>query len=133
MQKVQHTFLGRLQGLNPRSMCAFLYTETGVLPLAYRWLILALKYLLYILSLPQPHLTHCAFHECELLHAAAKPSWLGDLVVVLGHLPYTPPVYDPLLLTEASVTKIITDVNLSMCLHLDTAINSLSKGQLLYG
>ena len=25
------------------------------------------------------------------------------------------------------------DVNLSMCLHLDTAINSSSKGRLLYG
>ena len=133
MQKVQHTFLRRLLGLNPRSMCAVLYTETGVLPLAYRRIILALKYLLYILSLPQSHLTNCAFRECELLHAAAKPSWLGDLVVVLDRLPYVPPVYDPLLLTEASVTKIMTDVNLSMCLHLDTAINSLSKGQLLYG
>ena len=36
LQKVQHTFLCRLLGLNPRSMRAMLFSETGVAPLAYR-------------------------------------------------------------------------------------------------
>jgi hypothetical protein len=114
-------------------MCAFLYTETGVLPLAHRCLILALRYLQYILSLPGSHLTHCAFRECELLHAAGKPSWLGDLAVILRCFPCSSPVWNPLLITEDSITKLITHVKLSMSLHIDAVIASSSKGHLLQG
>ena len=43
-------------------MCAFLYTETGVLPLAYRRLILALKYLQYTVY------CHCLPHTSLIVH-----------------------------------------------------------------
>ena len=112
-------------------MCAFLYTETGVLPLTYRHLILAPKYLQYILPLPASHIAHCAFRECGLLHAAGKPSWLGDLAVAIGRLPCGPPVWNPLLATEDSVTKLIADIKVSMNAHVDSVIVSSSKGRLL--
>jgi hypothetical protein len=112
-------------------MCAFLYTATGVLPLAHRCLILALKYLQYILPLPASHITHWAFRECGLLHAAGKPSWLGDLAIAIGHLPCCPPVWNPLLATEDSITKLIADIKVSMNAHIDSVIASSSKGHLL--
>jgi hypothetical protein len=62
-----------------------------------------------------------------------KPSWLGDLVVVLKHFPFSPPVFDPLLLTADQVTDLIANVKVSMNLHIDTVISSSSKGRLLTG
>jgi len=62
-----------------------------------------------------------------------KPSWLGDLVVVLKHFPFSPPVFDPLLLTADWVTDLIADVKVSMNWHIDTVISSSSKGHLLTG
>ena len=109
------------------------YTETGVLPLAHRCPILALKYLQYILPLPASHIAHCAFRECGLLHAAGKPSWLGDLAIAIGHLPCCPPVWNPLLATEDLITKLIADIKVSMNTHIDSVIASLSKGHFLQG
>lgn len=39
-------------GLNPRSIRAFLFFETGVACIAYRCIILALHYMLYVIELP---------------------------------------------------------------------------------
>ena len=63
LQKVQHTFCRQLLGLNRQSMRAFLFSETGIIPIAYRRILLALRYLLYILELPDAHLARCAFEE----------------------------------------------------------------------
>lgn len=88
LQKIQHTFIRCLIGLNPRAMRAVLFSETGILPLAYRRILLALRYLLYVCALPSNHLAHCALRECQALHRENRPSWLGDLMVVLRRIPY---------------------------------------------
>lgn len=45
LQKVQHAFLQRLVGLNPKAARAFCFPETGVLPPAHGRIILAVRYL----------------------------------------------------------------------------------------
>ena len=47
----QHTFLRRLLGINSRSMLAGLFTETGLMPIRIRRLLLALGRLHYLVSL----------------------------------------------------------------------------------
>ncbi|KAF8869305.1 hypothetical protein BD779DRAFT_1457832, partial [Infundibulicybe gibba] len=51
LEDVQEAFLRRLLGLNKRAMLAPLYTETSVVPLRFRRLNLALRYLQYLISL----------------------------------------------------------------------------------
>lgn len=48
LQLIQHKFLQRLIGLNPRAMIVLPFPETGPLPLSYRRIILTLRYLLYL-------------------------------------------------------------------------------------
>jgi Reverse transcriptase (RNA-dependent DNA polymerase) len=131
LQKVQHTFLRRLLGLNPRSMRAFLFSETGLAPIAYRRINLVLRYLLYIIALPDDHLVLRAFRECQTLHSSGFPSWLGDLAVVINRIPYQTPTFDLLDVTIDTVTTLINNVEHSMTLHIDTAIMASSKGHLL--
>ena len=94
---------------------------------------LALHYLLYILELPDAHLARCAFEECRCLHAIGKPSWLGDLAVVINCMPHSVPAFNPLQLTLESTKRLIDHVKCSMNAHVDTAIKSSSKGQFLVG
>ncbi len=49
MCSVQHAYIRRMLGLNKRSATAVLFTETGLWPIRYRRILLALQYLAYIL------------------------------------------------------------------------------------
>ena len=113
-------------------MYAFLFSETGLAPIAYQCINLVLRYLLYIITLPDDHLVLCAFRECQALHASGIPSWLGDIAVVINHIPYQTPLFDPLGVTIDTVTTLIDDVEHSVTLHIDTAIMASSKGDLLH-
>ncbi|KAJ6593567.1 hypothetical protein B0H19DRAFT_1056098 [Mycena capillaripes] len=55
LQKVQTMFLKRLLELGPYSMRAPLFTEFSLLPLRYRYLFLALRYLGYLVALLLTH------------------------------------------------------------------------------
>ena len=48
---IQHLFLRRLLGINSRSMLAVLFTETGLVPIRIRRLLLALARLRYMVGL----------------------------------------------------------------------------------
>ena len=52
LQDAQHSFLRRLLGLNPCSMLALLFTETGQMPVRIRRLLLALGRLKYMRKAP---------------------------------------------------------------------------------
>ncbi|KAJ7820549.1 hypothetical protein B0H13DRAFT_2130073 [Mycena leptocephala] len=56
----QHLFLRRLLGLNPRSMIAILFTETGIMPVRMRRLLLALGRLEYMLSTDPGRVRSCS-------------------------------------------------------------------------
>ncbi|KZP21397.1 hypothetical protein FIBSPDRAFT_671446, partial [Athelia psychrophila] len=133
LQKIQHTYLQRLIGLNPKAMRAFLFSETGILPLAYRRVILALKYLRYILSLPADHLAACAWQECLELFYIGKACWLGDLAIIPRRMPFKTPVFNPLEFSQDSVATLIDDVIIAAEAHVDNQIRNSSKGMLLVG
>ncbi|KLO04484.1 hypothetical protein SCHPADRAFT_840528, partial [Schizopora paradoxa] len=80
---VQHMFLRRLLALNPKSMTAVLFTETGIMPLQTRRLVLALRYLVYLLNLTDSHLARCALNEAINLARNGHASWWGDILHVL--------------------------------------------------
>ncbi|KAJ7900944.1 hypothetical protein B0H14DRAFT_3738592 [Mycena olivaceomarginata] len=52
LEDVQNEYLRRLLGLNRRSVLATLFSETGIIPLCYRRLSLAIGYLAHLMSLP---------------------------------------------------------------------------------
>ncbi|KIO25409.1 hypothetical protein M407DRAFT_75828, partial [Tulasnella calospora MUT 4182] len=60
LQKVQESFIRRFIGIGDKALTAFLFTETGLWPLAYRRLSIAVKFLGYIISLPESHLAKVA-------------------------------------------------------------------------
>lgn len=79
IQDIQHLYLRAILGLNPRSTLAVLFTETGITPIKYRRLLVALRFLKYLLGLPPTHLARCAMADSMNLRNSLLPSWFGDL------------------------------------------------------
>lgn len=83
LQDIQHTYPRRLLGLNLNSTLAFLYSETSVPPLSYRRMLLALRYLLYLLALPPKSL--CFFSSSRVHHYARKYHAL-EILLLFGRV-----------------------------------------------
>ncbi|KAJ7436781.1 hypothetical protein B0H11DRAFT_1754302 [Mycena galericulata] len=84
---VQHEYIRRLLGVHSHSILAILSTETGVIPLTYRRAILALGYLIYLITLPPNHFATAAYLDSLLLARDSHPCWISDLRFVLMSLP----------------------------------------------
>ena len=56
------------------SMLAMLFTETGILPLIFCYVKLAIGYLIYLLQLPHSHYAYAALKESIHLLLAGCPS-----------------------------------------------------------
>ncbi|KAI0330374.1 hypothetical protein GY45DRAFT_1302958 [Cubamyces sp. BRFM 1775] len=131
LEDVQRTYLRRALNISRRSQVAPLYCETGIWPIAYRRLQLAVKYLVYILE-TQPLLVRAALYEqwhLTTLHQAS--SWWGDLLVVAAHLPvpiHIPCATRPTLETMRSVLEHIPQ---SLAQHLCEAIMASRRLPLL--
>ncbi|THU75519.1 hypothetical protein K435DRAFT_910835, partial [Dendrothele bispora CBS 962.96] len=64
LEEVQHIcVLANLLGVNNHSVLAILFSETGLLPVRYRRLQLALSYLEYLIQLPHHQYAYAAFHR----------------------------------------------------------------------
>ncbi|KZP21652.1 hypothetical protein FIBSPDRAFT_931462 [Athelia psychrophila] len=98
-------------------------------------MILAVRYLQYVLSRPADHLFACALCECSILYSAGAQNWLGDLGVVINLIPinWTRPTWSPLGLDVASATPLIDDITMAVKLHVQDAIDMFPKGLLLRG
>ena len=131
LEDVQVLFLHRLLGLHKKSMHAVLFTETGIMPIRYRRIILVLRYLQYLLKLPAHHYAHAAFNDACLLHAEKKPSWVGDIVFVLSHLQISVMLKPVHLANPDSIMDLIADVELSCACALQKDINESEKTVLL--
>src|SRR5271168_3404288 len=79
LENVQVTYLRKMLGLGSRSMVAVLFSETGIMPIRYRHILLALGYLKYLLSLPAERLAWNALMESYSLARAGQISWVNDL------------------------------------------------------
>ncbi|PBK69909.1 hypothetical protein ARMSODRAFT_841649, partial [Armillaria solidipes] len=79
LERVQKTFIRRLLGIAKRLPVAMLFSETGMWPVKFHRLTLALRYWQYALSLPNDHLLSYAMKDAITLATNGKPSWMSDL------------------------------------------------------
>ncbi|PBK89310.1 hypothetical protein ARMGADRAFT_936172, partial [Armillaria gallica] len=106
----------------------------GITPLLYRHFLLALRYLRYLLLLPDHHYGHLAICVALDLARQGKPFWMAELLHVFSHL--TPNVHLNWRDTDVKPTDIddIMDaVKLAASTALTTVIDHSPKGQLLRG
>ncbi|KAJ7839102.1 hypothetical protein B0H13DRAFT_1513857, partial [Mycena leptocephala] len=132
---VQHEFIRRLLGLHRRSILAVLFTETGIIPLAYRRPIIALGYLSYLISLHPNHLASAAYLDSLLLAQAGHPSWISDLRFVMRSLP-VPVQFPPrgLAMTEDTIAEVRKDLEHACAKWLgDTVAGMSSRLPLIQG
>ncbi|KAE9389356.1 hypothetical protein BT96DRAFT_1025085 [Gymnopus androsaceus JB14] len=87
LEHIQHLFLRRLLGLQRRSMLVILFSETGLLPIRYHRISLALGFLHYLLGVPPTHLAKTALENAFSLSNRGYANWINDLVSILYHLP----------------------------------------------
>ena len=127
LEDVQTMFLRRLLGLGDRSIRAPLFTETGVMPIRHRRLILAIKYLAYAVSLPESHYVKCAFNDSVNLWMAGKPCWLGDLQYALNALPHAIAFLPTRQLDATLFRALAEDVKSSCIFSLYTEITQSDK------
>ncbi|KAE9403744.1 hypothetical protein BT96DRAFT_1078628 [Gymnopus androsaceus JB14] len=83
---VQLAFFRRLLGLSKTSIRVAIYTETGIIPVQFRWLNLALRALAYFLSQPADTFIRAALNESIALESAGKRSWFRGLKTVINSL-----------------------------------------------
>ncbi|KAG9019584.1 hypothetical protein FRB90_000048 [Tulasnella sp. 427] len=103
LERVQQTFIRRFGGLGDKALTAFLYKETGIWPLAYRRISLAVKFLEYIIQLPDSHLAKIAsVASSNLATESGARCWYSALQTLLRDsagfdLPFLPLVTPGLL------------------------------------
>ncbi|KAJ7016045.1 hypothetical protein C8F04DRAFT_1166709 [Mycena alexandri] len=115
LEKPQLRFLRRLLGLNPRSMRAVLFTETGLLPIRYRRAtsIIVLHHAKYWAHLPDDHYAHAAYMESLRLSTQDHVSWAADLRSVLGAFPIPVACPESALESAESIDAVISAVESS--------------------
>lgn len=93
LEVVQESFIRRFLGIGDKALTAFLFTETGLWPLAYRRLSLAIRYHEYIITLPDSHLAKKATRAAEALSQISESrGWYSGIIKLLKeradfHLP----------------------------------------------
>lgn len=133
LEEIQVAFLRRLLGLNQRSMLAPLFTETSLVPVRFRRIILALNFLKYLLSLPTERYARRALNDSIDLAANGKPSWVKDLQTVTSGLPTPVALPNLAMITTAEIDDTIKSVLDLMKGWLKSAIDNSSKLYLLHG
>ncbi|KAF6740987.1 hypothetical protein DFP72DRAFT_835718 [Ephemerocybe angulata] len=131
LEDKQKSFIRRILGLHSRCVLALLFSETAIIPLRYRRVILALGYLRYLLDSPADRLARCALMDSIDLLMSGKPSWIGDLLHSLQKLPIPVYVQNPHSLTGDDIGDIVNRVRKSMQDDLLHAINSMEGLYLL--
>ncbi|KAJ6529366.1 hypothetical protein B0H19DRAFT_1214557 [Mycena capillaripes] len=130
LEKVQRAFLRRLLGVGQYSMRTPLFTELGLVPLHYQRLIIALRYLKYLIGLKRTHYAGVALGDSYQLFMSGKQGYWMDLVYAFGKLrfPVIPPVLPDLTAEKcdalgntvysAAMRNLQEDVNKSTRLYL---------------
>ncbi|KAJ3848187.1 hypothetical protein EV368DRAFT_49809, partial [Lentinula lateritia] len=125
LEQVQLLCLRRLLGLSRRSMVAPLFTEMGVMPIHFRRIILALRYLIY---LPLEHYANLALQANHVLRSSGNSCWLSDLNWAIRHLPNSTLVLPPLtLLSEQTVLSLIKSISQNCNQFLQSEIDNSSR------
>jgi exonuclease III len=132
LERIQHYFVRRLLGLPTNSLLVALFTETGLLPLKFRRLLVALNYLKYLVNLPLSRLARKALEDSITLDRCSKRSWVRDLRTTLANL--TPAVTFPDLgnLNVDLVNNLLKGVQSAIKLALQNELESNQKLYLLH-
>lgn len=128
LSSIQEIFLHRVLGLGKKAMTEILWSETGLWPVRYRRLLLALRFLKRVLSLDEPHLVRAATQASSSLSRAG--TWyyvltenarrlLGKQLPDFGNL------------TEAVIDDIIAAVRPSLVSLAKGEVESSSESYLL--
>ncbi|KAJ7221945.1 hypothetical protein C8J57DRAFT_1593717, partial [Mycena rebaudengoi] len=108
------------------------YTETGILPIRYRRIVLALRYAKYLVGITdQRDLARAVVKESLSLARLGHSCWLSDLRWVLGSLPVPVFVDFSAFDTTEGIDGIIDDVVAACNTALQTEIGELVKTHLL--
>ncbi|GLB35658.1 hypothetical protein LshimejAT787_0212230 [Lyophyllum shimeji] len=130
---VQVSFIRQMLNLHKRSMLAPLYTETGIMPLRVRRLLLTLRFLQYVLSLDPERYAHIAFRSSVELASRGKKSWAGDLLMVMDKLPFPVPRLPLANITANIVADCIKSVEEGAEKWLQSEVDNSDKLYLLHG
>ncbi|KAF5378897.1 hypothetical protein D9615_006858 [Tricholomella constricta] len=131
LEDVQISFLRRILNVHKRSMLVPLYTETGIMPLRPRRLLLTLRFLRYLVSLNNDRYAHIAFRASLELASRNKKSWAGDLKKALLKLPFRTDPIDLESATVQSTKEYIDKIENEVSTWLQGVINTSDKLYLL--
>ncbi|TEB28630.1 hypothetical protein FA13DRAFT_1600189, partial [Coprinellus micaceus] len=110
LEDAQLAYLRRLLGLHPRSIRAALFSETGIMPIRYRRIILALQYAKYALSQQDSHFVKRTYQDAVSLFRQGKSGWVGDIQNCLSRLPVPVAMQVESLESIEGIEKLIEDV-----------------------
>jgi hypothetical protein len=110
LEDAQLTYLRHLLGLHPQSIHAALFSETGIMPIRYRRIILALQYAKYALSQQDSHFVKCTYQDAVSLFRQGKSGWVGDIQNCLSRLPVPVAMQVESLESIEGIEKLIEDV-----------------------
>jgi hypothetical protein len=133
LEDVQKAYLRRTLGLGQYSMLAPLFTEMGLVPLRYRRLTIALRYLKYLVGLPMTHYARLALEDSFKLYSQDKPGYWMDLVYALQGLRFPiqlPPLPEINGETCDNLAKAVHAVGMK---HLATDTDASTRLYLLHG
>src|ERR1700678_1160037 len=132
LERIQHYFVRRLLGLPTNSLLVAFFTETGLLPLKFQRLLVALNYLNYLVNLPPSRLARKALEDSITLDKCSKHSWVRDLRTTIANL--TPAVTFPDLgnLNVGLVNNLLKGEQSSIKLALQNELKSNQKLYLLH-
>jgi hypothetical protein len=132
--KVQVNFIRQMLNLHRRSMIAPLFTETGIMPIRVRRLLLGLSHLRYFIGFNEDHYARAALNSSIELTSKGKKSWVSDLIKAVTRLPFHCP---ELIVTRQTSDKDVEDysklVQKLMLEWLQGEIDSSDKLYLLHG
>ncbi|KAJ3804300.1 hypothetical protein EV368DRAFT_85633 [Lentinula lateritia] len=131
LEDVQIHFLRRMLGLSINSVITPLCTETGIMPICMHRVALTLRYLKYLIGLPDTHYASLALKENNNLRSSGFPCWLSDLDYTIAQLPGNhrlPPLQH---LNGHHIDKLINTIVFSTKTDLQSHIDMWSKLSLL--
>ncbi|VDC05403.1 unnamed protein product [Peniophora sp. CBMAI 1063] len=118
--------------LNTHSAFTPLFADMNIVPLRYRRVMLALRYLRYLLGLEEHRLARIALLECMAMFDAGVPGWLGDLHLAL--LALLSPIMIPStaqLREEGAVDVLLEKVDEAMLIKIANDVRDSSRLYLL--
>jgi hypothetical protein len=123
LEDVQLELLRCILGVNKRSSIAPSFTETGLVPLRFRRVILALTHLKYLLAVSDERYVKAAECDSVLLLDSGKASWTMDLRYVINKLPFRIVLPNLATMTPTVVDGVIKSVNAGLRAYLQWSID----------